>query len=304
MQDLDFVYSILAELDIVILKRIGTSKYKVSGQAPQFYLDLYPMPDGSACSEPWLYSDMLSFFLQDAETFFARGLDGQCTSGIWQEEGLDNTNALVAHAIIKKDEHALIIRRMSDEYIDRVRILQKARTNMLETRYLSSGDKSVNRLANYDQVTGLYTKEALHLMLENEIKRANSFYTNLALIQLDIDDFKFVLNTFGPLCCDDIMKELAQLVMSKLNSGEVAAKYYDDCIIIILPNMTREQVYIYAEELRKSIESHRFAKPERICVSIGCTTYSAPEDMEELLQRVGAALYDAKRSHKNNVKLR
>ena len=71
-----------------------------------------------------------------------------------------------------------------------------------------------------------------------------------------------------------------------------------------LPFSTLGQCCRIAEKLRKTIEEHDFSPVPRVTVSIGCTAYIHGENWQSFLQRADIALYDAKASGKNMVKMR
>jgi len=137
-QECNLALSILSALDIAVLRRTGERQYVLYGSVPEFYKRLFSTENGEPSVTPWRHSDMLEFFLDDAEAFFSRSQGssvGTLSSGVWQEEGVQAGKlALLATAMCLESEQILIIRLLSDDFIDRRRILQKAREHLLERR--------------------------------------------------------------------------------------------------------------------------------------------------------------------------
>lgn len=304
MKDLDFIYSILGEIDIVVLRRLEPGKYALVGKVPDFYRELYPNDRNGPCVEPWKHSDMLAFFLEDAEIFFSKGEEGQYSSSIWQEEGIDGDKALFAQAMTTSQGQAIILRLFHEEYIERVKILQKARENLLERRELKRDLELYKKISRYDALTSLYNQATFAEIMQVEAMNARNTGANLSLLILDIDDFKLVNDTYGHLAGDAVLASFGKILQSHLRTGDIAARYGGEEFVILATNTSQDQAFRMAENLRKRIEDFKFPYTERTTVSIGCTAYHPPEDTREFIQRADFALYDAKRDGKNTIKIR
>lgn len=307
MKTSDLIYAILEQLEVAILKLNEDGTYSILGKTPKFYQSLFPNnSDGSPCTEPWKYSDMLAFFKDDAEAFFSKSTTGKYPSTTWQEEGLEDERALVAIAMAFEHEKILIIRRLDEDFTDRVRILQKAREGLLERRELSANLEIYKQKSRYDALTKLYNRGTFMEILTDEIDRCRNLGTSdLSLLMMDIDDFKRINDTYGHLVGDSVLFSLGNILRTHLRRGDVAARYGGEEFVVLASQPHHDQIFRMAENLRKRIEA---SKPEKgipqITVSIGCTTYVPGDTADTLIQRADIALYDAKRSNKNNVKLR
>ena len=295
----------LQALDIVILRRVGERRYEIYGSVPGFYLRLFPGQDGQPCVTPWKYSDMLDFFLDDVEVFFERNNTGSLASGIWQEEGIQtDKQALMAVAVNLEGEQALILRLLSDDFIDRSRILQKAREQLLERRVLNNDLEIYKHKARFDALTSLYNRATFMEVLQEEITRINRTGGEMALLLMDIDDFKGINDIYGHLAGDAVLSTLGQLLRSLLRGEDMAARYGGEEFAILAAYATAHQAVAIAEKTRKSIALHNFGTLPPITVSVGCATYRLGERMESFIQRADLALYDAKHNGKNKVSVR
>ncbi|MCL1926326.1 MAG: GGDEF domain-containing protein [Syntrophorhabdaceae bacterium] len=304
MGDKEIIYSILNAADIAVLKRLGPGKYVPIGEVPRFYRELYPDDENGPCSAPWNHSDMLAFFIEDAEHFFSEKQEGQYSSSVWQEDGVGEDAALIAQALITPKGMVITVRRFRDEYIERVRVIQKARENLLEKRELKHNLELYKTISRTDKLTSLFNQAAFKEILKSEIQNAKDTGTRLSLIIMDIDDFKKVNDTHGHLVGDAVLAAFGKILMSHLRDGDIAARYGGEEFAILAKRTTQDQVFRMAENLRKLIERHDFPTVKHVTASVGCTAYLPPEDQNEFIQRADFALYDAKRSNKNNVKIR
>jgi diguanylate cyclase (GGDEF)-like protein len=304
MQDSDLINSILCNIDVAVLKRLGPEKYVLIGEVPQFYRDLYPDDENGPCAAPWKHSDMLSFFLEDAEHFFKEDKEGHYSSSVWQEEGVDSDKALLAQALATSMGKAIIVRRFREEYVERVRILQKARENLLENRGLKRDLELYKDIASHDRLTSLNNQATFKEILEAEVLNAISTGEYLSLLMMDIDNFKQINDTYGHLAGDEVLACIGKILQSNLRGGDIAARYGGEEFAVIATNTTQTQVFHMAENIRKRIDQFDFPIVQHVTVSVGCTTYQPSEEAHEFIQRADFALYDAKRNHKNNVKIR
>ena len=304
MEDSELIYSILNAADIAVLKRIGPGNYAPIGDIPHFYRELYPDDENGPCSAPWKYSDMLAFFLEDAEHFFAEREEGKYTSTVWQEDGVSEDKALIAEALITSKGKVITVRRFRDEYVERVRIIQKARENVLEKRELKHNLEVYKDISRHDKLTSLYNHAAFKEILQIEIMNARNTGSGLSLLMMDIDNFKLVNDTHGHLTGDAVLAAFGEVLRSHLREGDIAARYCGEEFAILATSNSQNRVLRMAENLRKRIENYDFPVVKHVTASIGCTIYLPSEDMKEFIQRADFALYDAKRSNKNNVRIR
>ena len=300
-----FAQSVLSALDIVVLRRVEKRRYEIYGEVPDFYMRLFPGENGGASVTPWKYSDMLDFFLDDVEIFFERNSTGSLTSGIWQEEGIQtDKQAFMAVAVNLGGEQALIIRLLRDDFIDRSRILQKAREQLLERRMLNNDLEKYKYKAQFDALTTLHNRASFMEILQAEMVRANTVGGELSLLLIDIDDFKKINDTHGHLAGDSVLSALGQILRSFLRGEDMAARYGGEEFAVIAAYTSVQQAMGIAEKVRRRVAEHVFGSLPSVTVSIGCSTYRPGEQAESLIQRADLALYDAKNSGKNLVRVR
>ena len=300
---MDLALAVLKQLEIAVLKRIAPMRYELVGHVPRFYQELFSNGD-SVSLTPWNSSAMLEFFITDAEAFFDRGLEGEISSGIWREDGVGENKALQASAMLLADQPLLVLRSLNEEYMERVRILQKAREQLLQQRALRTDLEKYKQKANFDQLTGLYSRTAIMDALGAAILIANAAGGTFSLLILDLDDFKQVNDTYGHLAGDSVLRTLGQILVRHLRSGDKAGRYGGEEFMVLAANTPKDQVFLMAENLRSRVAESDFQLPRPITVSIGCTAYEHGEDIYAVIQRADFALYEAKRKTKNMAVVR
>ncbi len=178
-----------------------------------------------------------------------------------------------------------------------------------------TADERLKYLAAYDELTGLINRGRFMELIETWLHAYEMSGSGTGMLLLiDVDEFKYINDTYGHTSGDDILKLIAGLFKRKID--ELGAKYSGasdallsrmggDEFAVFLPNMGVPDGRIFAEKLREAAESFLPLEGNlRITVSIGMAAY--PEHggtVKELLTKVDAALHRTKRTAKNRVHL-
>jgi diguanylate cyclase (GGDEF)-like protein len=164
------------------------------------------------------------------------------------------------------------------------------------TQWLSS-------LADRDGLTGLLNHRAFHEQLTREVAQAERDDEPLAVLVIDADHFKRVNDDHGHLVGDEVLKALAQAIVTETRAGDLCARVGGEEFCVALPRATRAEAHDVAERVRAAVAALDVAAP--ITVSIGVGVASGREGGATLptavLQRADAALYEAKRNGRNQV---
>jgi len=161
--------------------------------------------------------------------------------------------------------------------------------------------KESERLTITDYLTGLYNTRYLYAALQKEIQRCNEFNDSFSIIFFDIDDFKKYNDKYGHLAGDQLLQELATLVIKNCRNTDIIARYGGEEFVIILPESKFDGAALLAERLKTSVEKHTFKINEEECkgkitISLGIATY--PKDatnIQELINVADKNLYREKR---------
>jgi diguanylate cyclase (GGDEF)-like protein/PAS domain S-box-containing protein len=166
---------------------------------------------------------------------------------------------------------------------------------------LQTANERLQTLSLTDALTGLMNRRALEDCLENECARSIRSGASLSLFMLDIDDFKGFNDTFGHVCGDEVLRQIAMLMQRWTRRGDLVARYGGEEFLVILPATEEKGAFRIAERLRQAIAEADW-KRRLITVSVGVATRD--EHMptaNEFIHEVDQALYAAKRGGKNRV---
>ncbi len=169
---------------------------------------------------------------------------------------------------------------------------------------------NLKTIAITDELTGLYNRKYLHSRLDAEISRAKRYGTSLSCVLIDIDFFKTVNDMYGYDWGDVLLKKVAQMLEALIRKEDILTRYGDEEFILVLPNTSEEQAFIFAERFRRDIEKMEFipASEEEthpITISGGISAYPFLENVEEnsntIIRYAEHALYSAKKRGKNQI---
>src|SRR5574344_1743289 len=161
-----------------------------------------------------------------------------------------------------------------------------------------------------DELTGLHNRKYLQERLEAEMSRAKRYQTKLSCLLFDIDFFKVVNDMYGYEWGDVLLRSLADKLKNLIRKEDVLTRYGDEEFLLILPNTSEENAFIFAERFRRDIERMEFipaGEEERhpITISGGISTYPCIPDTEEdantIIRYAEHALYNAKKLGENKI---
>ncbi len=156
-----------------------------------------------------------------------------------------------------------------------------------------------------DPLTGLYNRRHFENTIEREFLRAQRYKSDLSIALFDIDFFKKINDTYGHLCGDYILKELAYLTLENFRKTDMVFRYGGEEFVIILTETPMEKALIPLERLRKTIEDYPFFYDEnniKITISIGVESFNEKTlTLENILNNADKALYIAKNEGRNHI---
>ncbi len=161
------------------------------------------------------------------------------------------------------------------------------------------------RQANFDLLTGLPNRFMFHERLEHEIRNTQRSGKMLALIFLDLDDFKAVNDTLGHATGDRVLIDAAQRIASCVRTSDTVARLGGDEFTVILPQLhdTTDVDRIAAAIIARLKEPFAPAEDHGaifLSASAGITVYPADgRDADSLLKNADQAMYAAKQRGRN-----
>src|SRR5262245_3702338 len=185
-------------------------------------------------------------------------------------------------------------------------ILSLVAENQLTREYANEG---LIRFAFTDFLTGLKTRGYFEQQLDLEIKRSERRKENFALLMIDIDHFKQLNDHYGHHVGDQVLRDVASVLMKDMREVDTVARYGGEEFVIILPETSAPGAQYVANRLRRSVEQARFfaGSPqavERLTISIGIAVFDSDAQFKrDLIEFADAALYAAKNNGRNQVLL-
>ncbi|HEY8271365.1 MAG TPA: diguanylate cyclase [Pseudobdellovibrionaceae bacterium] len=160
--------------------------------------------------------------------------------------------------------------------------------------------------ANRDALTGAHSKGSLLEKGPEAVKRSELLSEEMSVIIFDIDHFKKINDTYGHPAGDFVLKELANIVSSKLiRSNDYFARYGGEEFVLILSGGTAKMASEIAERIRQTMENHAFVyegKTIPVTISLGVVTKSTNDtDWPEIFDRADKAMYASKQAGRNRV---
>ena len=168
----------------------------------------------------------------------------------------------------------------------------------------------IAQVSTTDELTGLHNRKYLHERLEQEISRSKRYGTKLSCLLFDLDFFKVVNDIYGYDWGDVLLRSIADKLKQLIRKEDILTRYGDEEFLVILPNTSEENAFLFAERFRRDIERMEFipaGEEERhpITISGGISTYPCLENVEEdvntIIRYAEHALYNAKKRGKNKI---
>jgi diguanylate cyclase (GGDEF)-like protein len=165
-------------------------------------------------------------------------------------------------------------------------------------------------LSTTDELTGLHNRKYLLERMEQEISRAKRYATPLSVLLFDLDFFKVVNDIYGYEWGDVLLRSIADKLKQLIRKEDILTRYGDEEFIVVLPNTSEDNAFLFAERFRKDIERMEFIpageeERHKITISGGISTFPCLPDTEEdantIIRYAEHALYNAKKRGKNKI---
>jgi diguanylate cyclase (GGDEF)-like protein len=187
--------------------------------------------------------------------------------------------------------------------------------NLLFRQVVNELKTEVSKLSknsSLDPLTRLFNRGYFNTYLDAELSKAKWQKSSLALLMIDIDNFKKVNDTYGHLVGDEVLQKVAAVIpkVQPLQGHLAAFRYGGEELAIILTDTTSQMAQQVGERVRADISQiHIDTDPSHsVSASIGCYTINFAfvnnaDDItsETLIQKADSLLYTGKHSGKNRV---
>jgi diguanylate cyclase (GGDEF)-like protein len=166
--------------------------------------------------------------------------------------------------------------------------------------------KRIQELTITDDCTNLYNSRYFNYMIDAELSRSKRYNYHFALIFFDLDRFKSVNDTYGHLCGSRLLKEIGDLIKSRLRDIDTAYRYGGDEFILLLPQTTKDAAMLVARRLCELLSHTPIQLEQNVTVtttaSFGVASFPADASSKvELVRMADQAMYRVKNGTRNGV---
>lgn len=179
-------------------------------------------------------------------------------------------------------ENHIKIKKLQDELVQNNRILES--------------------LAYKDKLTGLMNRRYFDKALKDELAKAQAGNTHLSFLMIDLDNFKQVNDVYGHDIGDEVLKEIAAIIIDNVQGNAVSCRYGGEEFCILYPDTSLAEAIKNAEKIKrfcslKPISGHRIFQT----ISGGMSSFPEASMAENLVPDADKCLYKAKKAGKNRI---
>lgn len=173
---------------------------------------------------------------------------------------------------------------------------------LIETKeLLEKQSKELLDMATIDPLTGLLNRRELDNRASRLLFQAQRNKSSVAVMIIDIDDFKKINDTYGHAFGDDVLKHLGKSLLKSHRKHDVVARYGGEEFVLVLPDTDDANALNVAEKIRCDIETTEI-NGINITVSIGLSiNKDNKNEFDVLFKEADSALYKAKKNGRNTT---
>jgi diguanylate cyclase (GGDEF)-like protein len=158
--------------------------------------------------------------------------------------------------------------------------------------------------ASHDFLTGVWNRAAIFDFMKRELARSERDGSSVGIILVDVDHFKNVNDNYGHGAGDSVLQEITRRLSATLREYDGIGRYGGEEFLLVMPGCNLSSVGRRADQIRELICSKPVVTPSQsmnITVSMGVVATEPSSSLEMLLRHADAALYQAKRSGRNQI---
>ncbi|NMM61988.1 GGDEF domain-containing protein [Clostridium sp. P21] len=205
-------------------------------------------------------------------------------------------NTILGAIVVEHNRHNYL----TQEHVKLLTALSNHLAICLENNRLYN---TIRENSQIDGLTGLYNRSYFFSIMENKFKNSKE---EIAIIMIDIDNFKKCNDTFGHQYGDYVLKTISKIIKDNLRKDDIIARYGGEEIIVYMFDMKNiDDIYRRMNYIRKLIEESRISYKSiksNVTVSMGIgMSKSVDASLEKIIEKADLNLYKAKNLGKNRV---
>lgn len=166
---------------------------------------------------------------------------------------------------------------------------------------------TIDYQASHDGLTGLSNREEFSLRLTETLENLKAQGGSHTLVELDVDRFRVVNDTCGPIAGDELLRQIANVIHTLTQKHDFSARLGGDEFAIILKDCTLDDAMQVAKRLQSAVQAHKFIWQKNlfpITLSIGIVPLSVEDtDIHTVLAAADDACYIAKEEGGNRISI-
>jgi len=170
--------------------------------------------------------------------------------------------------------------------------------NLLEKK-----TKKYEKMASTDQLTGLYNRYKFTELFNSEYHTMEQRDNSMCVMMIDIDYFKIVNDKYGHNIGDNVLLQTSNILLKHFRNVDIISRWGGEEFVVLLPTATIENGKKIAEKIREHLSDYDMGKGLKITASFGLTEVKVGDCLEITIKRADDALYEAKNSGRNCVKV-
>lgn len=166
--------------------------------------------------------------------------------------------------------------------------------------------EALDRQSKEDGLTGLFNRRYMDERMAVEMRRARRHGHPMVVAMADLDFFKSVNDEYSHRVGDEVLKEIAAILIKECRATDVIARYGGEEFLLCFPETSLGDAGIAGEKIRQAVEGTDWRDIEeglKVTLSMGVAAAGNDYSVEAMVQRADRRLYEAKRAGRNRVVL-
>ena len=202
--------------------------------------------------------------------------------------------------------------RMAGTHINIDRIKKQEEVILTDHKKIEKMNQKIIRInhelkhaASTDRLTGAWNRRHFEKIENIEIEKSRRSKQHLALLMIDIDNFKNINDIYGHQMGDQILIEIISLIQANIRETDILARWGGDELVLLVSNLLTNEAVSLAEKLRCLVEEHNFQTIGTgiVTISVGISEFRNEDNSDTLIKMADDALYTAKIAGRNIVKI-
>lgn len=258
--------TVLADVNAGFLAQTGYTRDELIG-SPARFPDMWVNKDDLRCFIAGLdaagsFDNMETVFKRKNRSLFSGVISGRIISINDQAHAVTVINDITQS------------KRSEQEIRDLLAAKEFQYDRLVKTREeLIAANAELEKISVQDKLTGLFNRRKLADVLDHEILRLNRFGGDGSLIMADIDHFKRINDEHGHITGDEVLVRVASILQENIRDLDFCFRWGGEEFIMLLTGTEFEGAMIFAEKIRKAIESCTSFTAVPVTVSIGVSSY-------------------------------